>query len=180
MLVAHYRFVVILLFTWNVSEAGEQGRKIVEFLGEVTPANCRSEGRYVLNKCDERCECRDGKLINCYRVRKDFIKMDVNQRRRFLNAYKMASTHPALKGDYHRLVALHIATPSELLHSSPDIFFPWHRWFLVEFENLLRRIDCRITLPYWNWSRVADRWWSGSDDEDFWSPGDHGLGGDGN
>ena len=176
MLVAHKWFVVVLLFSWNISEE----RKIVEFLREETPANCRPEGSYALNKCHERCECRNGKLINCYRVRKDFIKMDINQRRRFLNAYKMASTHPTLKGDYNKLVAFHIATPNDLLHSSPNIFFPWHRWFLVEFENLLRRIDCRITLPYWNWSRVADRWWSSSDDEDFWSPGDHGLGGDGN
>ena len=70
MLVAHKWFVVVLLFSWNISEE----RKIVEFLREETPANCRPEGSYALNKCHERCECRNGKLINCYRVRKDFIK----------------------------------------------------------------------------------------------------------
>ena len=24
---------------------------------------------------------------------------------------------------------------------------------MVEFENLLRRIDCRVTIPYWNWTK---------------------------
>lgn len=26
------------------------------------------------------------------------------------------------------------------------------RYFLLEYENLLRRIDCRITIPYWEWT----------------------------
>ena len=169
-------FAVFVLISPNILEAGEKRMMISEQLG---PARCE-EGSYVLNRCEEHCECRDGRLINCYRVRKDFIKMDINKRRRFLDAYKMASMHPAFKGDYERLVAIHMNTPNRLLHLSPYIFLPWHRWFLVQFENLLRRIDCRLTLPYWNWSRVADHWWSGSGDEDFWSSRDHGLGGDGN
>ncbi len=176
MSVAHNWFVVFALISWNISEAGEQRTMTADQLG---PAGCE-EGSYVLNRCEERCECRDGKLINCYRVRKDFIKMDINDRRRFLDAYKMASMHPAFKKDYERLVAIHMNTPNELLHNSPYIFLPWHRWFLVQFESLLRRIDCRLTLPYWHWSRVAHHWWSGSGNEDFWSSEDHGLGGDGN
>ena len=106
--------------------------------------------------------------------------MDINQRRRYINAYKTASTNPAFKKEYERLVTCHTNTPDDLLHNTPRIFFPWHRWFLVEFENLLRRIDCRVTLPYWDWSRVAHHWWNASDSKSIWSSGDHGLGGNGN
>ena len=145
---------------------------------EVSPKSCE-EGSHVLNECEERCECRDGQLINCYRVRKEFTNMEVNERRRYINAYKTASMNPAFKKQYERLVTCHTNTPNDLLHDTPRIFFPWHRWFLVEFENLLRRIDCRVTLPYWDWSRVARHWWNSSDSKSIWNASDHGLGGNG-
>lgn len=168
----HKWFVVCIVLTWNI-EGNQDNNK------EASPISCK-EGRHALNKCEERCECKDGKLINCYRVRKEFTKMNITQRKRFINTYKTASVHPIFKKDYDKMVALHINTPDKLLHHTPKIFFPWHRWFLVQFENLLRRIDCRVTVPYWDWSRVAHHWWRGSGKEDLWNSGEHGLGGDGN
>jgi hypothetical protein len=41
-----------------------------------------------------------------------------------------------------------------------DLFWPWHRYHLVEFEKALRSSDpthpdrvSSVTLPYWNWSQ---------------------------
>lgn len=170
---------VFLLLSLNI-EAGRQQKIIGKQGREVSPTSCEEGTGFVLNECEERCECRDGQLINCYRVRKEFTKMEINQRRRFINTYKTASMNPAFKRDYERLVAFHINTPDELLHHTPLIFFPWHRWFLVQFENLLRRIDCRVTVPYWDWSRVAHHWWNVSDSNAIWNSSNHGLGGDGN
>ena len=169
---------VFLLISGNNAQTGQQGNIADQVENTGRKSTCR-EGSCVLNKCEERCECRNGKLVNCYRVRKDFIKMEINERRHFLNTYRIASMHPAFRKGYEMVVAYHINTPSELLHEKPDIFLPWHRWWLVEFENLLRRIDCRVTIPYWNWSRVAHHWWRGYGNEDYWNPGYHGLGGDG-
>ena len=176
---AHKLFFVYIVTAWTILE-GKQEKKIVQQDDrEVSLTSCE-EGSYVLNQCEERCECKHGKLTNCYRVRKDFIKMDIADRKRFINTYKMVSLNPVLKKDYEKVVALHINAPDGLLHHTPKIFFPWHRWFLVEFENLLRRIDCRVTVPYWDWSRVAHHWWRGSGNKDLWNSGEHGLGGDGN
>ena len=61
----------------------------------------------------------------------------------------------------------------------PQIFLPWHRWYLLEFENLLRQIDCRITIPYLDWSKDLDNWARGTKKSDVWNPMPHGLGGDG-
>ena len=36
-------------------------------------------------------------------------------------------------------------------HIAPA-FFPWHRAFLLEFENDLRSIDPKVTIPYWDWT----------------------------
>ena len=87
------------------------------------------------------------------------------------------SVHPLFKRDYEKTVTLHLDAKDQA--KLPHIFLPWHRWFLVEFENLLRRIDCRVTIPYWNWSKKTHHWWRGSGNEDLWNSGDHGLGGDG-
>ena len=172
-------FFACIIFACIISE-GKQERKVLQQeKREASPTSCE-EGSYVLNHCEERCECKHGKLTNCYRVRKDFTKMNIEERKRFINTYKMASLHPLFKKDYENVVAFHINAPDKLLHHTPKIFFPWHRWFLVQFENLLRRIDCRVTAPYWDWSRVAHLWWRGSGNKDLWNSGEHGLGGDGN
>jgi tyrosinase len=43
-----------------------------------------------------------------------------------------------------------------------DLFWPWHRYHLAEFEKALRSSDpanpervASVTLPYWNWSQTA-------------------------
>jgi Common central domain of tyrosinase len=32
-----------------------------------------------------------------------------------------------------------------------NLFLPWHRQFLLEFEKQLLAIDPEVTLPYWGW-----------------------------
>ena len=130
---------------------------------------------YMDDECHRRCQCHDGDLTSCYRVRKEFTTMSVIERRRFIEVLKWASTSPRHRNAYETLTTLHSRIPSKFLHHMPQIFLPWHRWYLLEFENFLRQIDCRVTIPYWNWSRVAEHWTRGS----VWSPASHGLGGNG-
>lgn len=36
-------------------------------------------------------------------------------------------------------------------HHAPS-FLPWHRKFLLDFENDLKSIDSTVELPYWDWT----------------------------
>jgi tyrosinase len=36
-------------------------------------------------------------------------------------------------------------------HMTPS-FFPWHRRFLLEFEQALQEIDSGVSVPYWDWT----------------------------
>ncbi|MEV7414451.1 tyrosinase family protein [Streptomyces sp. NPDC089919] len=36
-------------------------------------------------------------------------------------------------------------------HMTPS-FFPWHRRYLLEFENALRALDSSLSVPYWDWT----------------------------
>lgn len=31
-------------------------------------------------------------------------------------------------------------------------FFAWNRYFLLQYEALLQEVDCRVTIPYWDWT----------------------------
>ena len=137
------------------------------------------DNKHITDECNRKCKCHDGSLVNCYRVRKEFTAMSVGGRRRFIEVLKLASSDPRYRSDYERLMTLHSRIPSNLLHHMPQIFLPWHRWYLLKFENFLRQIDCRITIPYWDWSKDAEHWTRGSSTRDVWNPASHGLGGDG-
>ena len=176
MRLCHYWYIVCFINGWIISEADNQERIEDDNRDVSTPA-CGEESSFVVNKCEERCECKNGKLTNCHRVRKEFTKMTIEHRKRYINTYKLASVHPLFKKDYEKTVALHLNESDEA--RVPEVFLPWHRWYLSEFENLLRRIDCRVTIPFWDWSKNIHHWWRGTEKEDLWNPEDHGLGGDG-
>jgi hypothetical protein len=42
------------------------------------------------------------------------------------------------------------------IHYGPA-FLPWHRHFLYRMEEELRRIDTRLRLPFWDWTRADSR-----------------------
>ncbi|WP_406151330.1 tyrosinase family protein [Streptomyces sp. NBC_01012] len=62
-------------------------------------------------------------------------------------------------GRYDEFVDLHrryYVTDAETgprpAHMTPS-FFPWHRRYLLEFEQALRAVDSRVSIPYWDWTR---------------------------
>ena len=105
--------------------------------------------------------------------------MSLEERRRYIRAFKRISSDKQFKRQFDRL-ARHHAHHFDKIHSR-KFFFPWHRWYLLKLENLLRRADCRVTLPYWDWSRAVSegRLWRSTHIRDVWNSGPHGLGGDG-
>jgi hypothetical protein len=58
-------------------------------------------------------------------------------------------------------------------------FLSWHRWYILQYENLLRQVDCKVTVPYWDWSVVSRDPW-GTTSRDLWHSGQGGFGGKGN
>lgn len=105
--------------------------------------------------------------------------MSFEERRRYVRAFKVVSKEAPYRSTYDLVTVLHPAF-FDLIHEK-EFFFPWHRWYLFVFENLLRHVDCRVTVPYWNWARAVSRkrLWRHTDIRDIWNPGPHGFGGNG-
>ena len=92
----HYWLIVCLIIAWIASEGSQEWNKDHS---EPSLKEC-DERSLVLNTCEEQCECNNGKLTSCYRVRKEFTEMTIEERKRYINTYKLASVHPLFKKDY--------------------------------------------------------------------------------
>jgi len=130
------------------------------------------EIRRVKDECDRHCECHDGKLTNCFRLRREFTSMTSAERRRYLKAYKTLTTKSPYKETYERFIFMHYKYFCWGIHTR-DLFLPWHRWLLSIMEDLLRQIDCGVTIPYWDWSYVSEDPWNRTN---LWRSSDDGLG----
>lgn len=58
------------------------------------------------------------------------------------------------------------------IHAAEE-FLPWHRWYILEFENLLKEVDCRAAAVYWDWSVVSNDPWNNAM---LFSDQEHGFG----
>ncbi|XP_067024328.1 uncharacterized protein [Acropora muricata] len=135
------------------------------------------EGSRVIGRCSQLCTCFSGRPINCARVRREFTAMTTADRVRYIRAVLQASTDPKYKQDYDKLITLHKSTFQSGIHER-DQFLPWHRWFVLQYENILRRISCHITVPFWDWSMVSENPWRNGP-TDLWYSGISGFGGNG-
>ncbi|MGW2819591.1 tyrosinase family protein [Streptomyces sp. NPDC001443] len=88
-------------------------------------------------------------------TRKDAATLTAAEKRRFVNAMLEVKR----RGEYDEFVQTHIdhyvadgETGLRTAHMAPS-FLPWHRRFLLELEQALRRVDSSVTVPYWDWTR---------------------------
>ena len=115
--------------------------------GSSTAAQYDSRGR--------RCSCQNGVLVRCSRVRKEWHSLTPDERKRYTNTFVTASR--TYQTCFSYLVSLHYLLFTG--YGGPNTFFlPWHRWYILQVENLLRQISPGITIPYWDWSLEANTW----------------------
>ena len=116
---------------------------------------CNGDGIEVFDSCRRKCTCREGFTTECCRLRRDWAAMSLADRRQYIDAVIRVSTDPVYKPQYDLLITLYHQLANSIVHNSdPAVsqFIPWHRYFLIEYENLLRQISCNITVPYWDWT----------------------------
>lgn len=94
------------------------------------------------------------------RIRKDARLFTQDERDQYVAAIKARAGTSNGSNKYDEYAKLHQAL-SNSVHDH-DIFLPWHRAFLLAFEDDLRQLSGfeNVTLPYWNWaddSSLADQ-----------------------
>ena len=90
------------------------------------------------------------------RIRKDYNDLTVKERQLYIEAVQEAKR----VGKFDIFVSLHkLRVNDDFAHDWMSTgFYPWHRKFLLEYENMLRSLGPRfacITIPFWDWAQEA-------------------------
>ncbi|PJF19573.1 Tyrosinase domain-containing protein [Paramicrosporidium saccamoebae] len=86
-------------------------------------------------------------------VRKEFRDMNTTDWNRFKDALLTLQTTPSPNTNYTEWddwTRIHIDN-MHLAHGS-NLFFPWHRAYVLALENRLQQIDASIAIPFWDWT----------------------------
>ena len=107
--------------------------------------------------CGRRCTCSGGVLVNCCRVRRDFASLSVADRQHYIGTVITVATVDKYRAKYEALITHYresADTVAQSLNPEDSQFFPWNRYFLLQYEDLLQEVDCRVTIPYWDWTAL--------------------------
>ena len=109
-----------------------------------------------MDRCGRRCQCINGRLINCCRIRLDYAGLTTSYRLAYINAALTVAQSPVYKPRYDELINLYLTSFQNTFSQSttPDEsqFFMFVRYFLLEFEDLIKDVDCRLSIPYYDWT----------------------------
>jgi hypothetical protein len=92
------------------------------------------------------------------RVRRSWGRMSQEQQETYIQVMKdvAGGVHgQAAQDAYRALVHSHRVNFNDGLHWGYQ-FLPWHRWFILELENLFRQFEPCVTVPFWSWELDAN------------------------
>ncbi|GAA4994622.1 tyrosinase MelC2 [Kitasatospora paranensis] len=95
-------------------------------------------------------------------VRKNQATLTAKEKRDFVDAVlqlKRLGRYDGYVSTHNRFIVSDTDNGERTGHRSPS-FLPWHRRFLLQFEQDLQSVNPAVTLPYWDWT--ADRTTSAS------------------
>ena len=113
-----------------------------------------------VSRCGEQCHCINGKSY-CCRQRRDWDSLSEPEKLLYLQTVRNIATGrmgQLLMREYRELLRIHENKWYTVIHNTLQ-FLPWHRIYLLKFENLLRKVECRLTVPYWDWTKRPAFWW---------------------
>jgi tyrosinase len=90
--------------------------------------------------------------------RKDQAALTDIERQRFIcavNALNQSTQNQI--STYGQLVEIHnVSSVNHFQHGTPR-FLPWHRIYLLVFEQALRGLHPDVTIPYWDWTQSSEQ-----------------------
>ncbi|MET9802539.1 tyrosinase family protein [Streptomyces sp. NPDC006368] len=87
-------------------------------------------------------------------VRKNQARLTADEKKRFIDALlelKRSGRYDTFVSTHNDFIMSDTDSGDRVGHRSPS-FLPWHRRFLLQFEQALQSVDASVTLPYWDWT----------------------------
>ena len=97
------------------------------FKGNLNKCSTMKQTKKIFtDECNRQCACVNGRLTNCYRVRKQFSKLTLKQRLHYSKVYKALFTHKTFNQTFLDMLSVHPSLDFHLLHGKEQIL-PFHR-----------------------------------------------------
>jgi len=94
--------------------------------------------------------------VKCSRQRNDYASLTPTQRRKYIETLLVIARDPIYGHRYNKLIDLYTNSFSNPITQSTtpseSQFFVFNRYFLLEYEDLLRDYNCSFTIPYYDWT----------------------------
>ena len=105
--------------------------------------------------------CLDGRLQSCSRLRRDWATLSDEEKEEYITTVKTAAQDPQYQPLYNRLMQSYRdsfarVTQIQISDADTSFFLPWHRCYLLVYEDLLRLVTRNITIPFWDWSLMPE------------------------
>src|SRR6185437_11825352 len=84
------------------------------------------------------------------RTRKDLQYLSPAEIQRLRSAVMKLKASGASGKNYAHFASIH----GRSCPHGCELFLPWHRAYIYEYEDALRQFEPDLTLPYWNWAEV--------------------------
>ncbi|MFJ8588320.1 tyrosinase family protein [Streptomyces sp. NPDC093595] len=87
-------------------------------------------------------------------VRKNQAQLTATEKKRFVDALlelKRSGRYDTFVSTHNDFIMSDTDSGDRVGHRSPS-FLPWHRKFLLQFEQALQAVDPSVALPYWDWT----------------------------
>lgn len=116
--------------------------------------------------CDRHIQLYDNKSTNltyffslnhlpeahpCDNLRRDWRTLTLGQQATYISAVNQLMN----ARQYPSWLSVHTNPAIDRYAHNSDGFYPWHRWYLWNFENQLRALggvySC-VSIPYWDWT----------------------------
>ena len=108
------------------------------------------------DRIGRRCECSDGVFIKCCRVRRDYNDLSSQERLNYINIFLQIIGDPVYNRRYTALIDTYTNSFSNGITqtTTPSVsqYFMFNRYFLLEFEDLLKDFNNSLTIPYYDWT----------------------------
>ena len=108
-----------------------------------------------MDRFGRKCTCANGQFESCSRFRRDWNTLTDEEKQTYISAVLTVATDPQYQPLYNQLLQIYndsSPTSVQSTRAETSQFFPWHRYFLLEYEDLLRLVNSSITIPYWDWT----------------------------
>lgn len=114
------------------------------------------EGADHHDRYGRKCKCEQGQFKHCHRVRKDYTGLRSGDRINYINTFLKVNRDPIYSPRYTKLIDTYTNSFLNQITQSttPSVsqFFMFNRYFLQEFEDIMKDFDQNLTIPFYDWT----------------------------